>query len=80
MGHELGSIVDDVLLRMVDDLEAWNEFPWGEHIWRELYAAIRNVNSKHNIEHHKSMDKDPNFVPSYSLSGFLLCFKVSIFK
>ncbi|PWA65856.1 phospholipase-like, Aminotransferase-like mobile domain protein [Artemisia annua] len=64
MGRELGSIVDDVLLRMVDGLEAWNEFPWGEHIWRELYAAIRNVNSKHNIEHHKSMDKDPNFVPS----------------
>ncbi|PWA83997.1 phospholipase-like, Aminotransferase-like mobile domain protein [Artemisia annua] len=75
MGRELGSIVDDVLLRMVDDLEAWNEFPWGEHIWRVLYAAIKNVNSKHNIEHHKSMDKDPNFVPSYSLSGFLLCFK-----
>ncbi|PWA38014.1 phospholipase-like, Aminotransferase-like mobile domain protein [Artemisia annua] len=80
MGRELGSIVDDVLLRMVDDLEAWNEFPWGEHIWRELYAAIRNVNSKHNIEHHKSMDKDPNFVPSYSLSGFLLCFKIWILE
>ena len=80
MGRDLGSIVDDVLLRMVDDLEAWNEFPWGEHIWRELYAAIRNVNSKHNVEHHKALDKDPNFVPSYSLSGFLLCFKVITFS
>lgn len=76
MGRELGSIVDDVLLRMVDDLEAWNKFPWGEHIWRELYAAIRNVNSKHNVEHHKALDK----VPSYSLSGFLLSFKVSTFS
>ncbi|PWA75911.1 phospholipase-like, Aminotransferase-like mobile domain protein [Artemisia annua] len=80
MGRELGSIVDDVLLRMVDDLEAWNEFPWGEHIWRELYAAIRNVNSKHNVEHHKALDNDPNFVPSYSLSGFLLCFKIWILE
>nr|GEV18584.1 phospholipase-like protein [Tanacetum cinerariifolium] len=66
MGHELGYAVDDVFLRMVDNLEAWNFFPWGEHIWRELYTAIRNVNL--------------NFVSSYSLSGFVLCFKIWILK
>nr|GEU86836.1 nucleolar GTP-binding protein 1 [Tanacetum cinerariifolium] len=32
MGHALGSAIDDVFLRMVDNLEAWNDFPWGEHI------------------------------------------------
>ena len=63
MGRELGSVVDDVLLRLVDDIEAWNAFPWGEHIWRALYDAIRNVNSKHKDEHHKALEKDPNFVP-----------------
>ena len=80
MGRELGSVVEDVFLRMVDNLEAWNEFPWGEHIWRELYDAILNVNSKHKNAHHKSLEKNPTFVPSYSLSGFILCFKVSIFR
>nr|GEW90341.1 phospholipase-like, aminotransferase-like mobile domain protein [Tanacetum cinerariifolium] len=47
MGHELGSAVDDVFLRMVEDLDVWNDFPWGEHMWRELYGAIRNVNLNH---------------------------------
>ncbi|GJZ77977.1 hypothetical protein Tco_0642649 [Tanacetum coccineum] len=37
------SAVDDVFLRMVDNLEAWNDFPWGENICRELYTAIRNL-------------------------------------
>ncbi|GJY98852.1 RNA-directed DNA polymerase, eukaryota [Tanacetum coccineum] len=59
MGHDLGSTVDDVFLRMVEDLEDWNDFPWGEHMWRELYAAIRNVNSNHKQAHHKALeDKD----------------------
>nr|GEX39852.1 phospholipase-like, aminotransferase-like mobile domain protein [Tanacetum cinerariifolium] len=29
MGRELVSVVDDVLLRMVDNLDAWNTFSWG---------------------------------------------------
>ncbi|GJZ40875.1 putative reverse transcriptase domain-containing protein [Tanacetum coccineum] len=80
MGHDLGSAVDDVFLRMVEDLEDWNDFPWGEHMWRELYAAIRNVNSNHKQAHHKVLEINPNFVPTYSLSGFVLCFKIYILE
>ncbi|GJX73367.1 phospholipase-like, aminotransferase-like mobile domain protein [Tanacetum coccineum] len=29
MGRELVSMVNDVLLRLVDNLDAWNTFPWG---------------------------------------------------
>ncbi|GKA71538.1 hypothetical protein Tco_0777677 [Tanacetum coccineum] len=76
----LGSEVDDVFLRMVEDLEDWNDFPWGEHMWRELYAAIRNVNSNHKQAHHKPLEINPNFVPTYSLSGFVLCFKIWILE
>ncbi|GJR48965.1 phospholipase-like protein [Tanacetum coccineum] len=42
MGHEFG-IGDDVFLRMVEDLDVWNDFPWERHMWRELYGAIRNA-------------------------------------
>ncbi|GJT79008.1 hypothetical protein Tco_1045733 [Tanacetum coccineum] len=31
-GRELVSVVDDVFLRMVDNLDTWNSFPWTEHI------------------------------------------------
>nr|GEW48552.1 hypothetical protein [Tanacetum cinerariifolium] len=75
-GHELGYAIDDVFLRMVDNLEAWNVFPWGEHIWWDLYTAIRNVNSKNTDAHHKALGINLNFVMSCSLSGFVLCFKV----
>ncbi|GKE43746.1 hypothetical protein Tco_1471030, partial [Tanacetum coccineum] len=75
-----GYAIDDVFLRMVNNLEAWNVFPWGEHIWRELYTAIRNVNSKHKDAHHKALEINPNFVPSYSLSGFVLYFKIWILE
>nr|GEX89264.1 putative reverse transcriptase, RNA-dependent DNA polymerase [Tanacetum cinerariifolium] len=51
MGRELVSVVDDVFLRMVNNLDAWNSFPWG---------------------------KNPNHVPSYSLTGFLYAFKAPI--
>ncbi|GJZ59490.1 phospholipase-like, aminotransferase-like mobile domain protein [Tanacetum coccineum] len=80
MGHELGSAVDDVFLRMVEDLDVWNDFPWGEHMWRELYGAIRNVNLNHKQEHLKALEINPNFVTTYSLSGFLLAFKIWILE
>ncbi|GJT88395.1 hypothetical protein Tco_1070112 [Tanacetum coccineum] len=76
MGHELGYAADDVFLRMVEDLDVWNDFPWGEHMWRELYGAIRNVNLNHQQGHHKALEMNPNFVSAYSLSGFLLSFKI----
>ncbi|GJR47675.1 phospholipase-like, aminotransferase-like mobile domain protein [Tanacetum coccineum] len=80
MGHELGSAVDDVFLKMVEDLDVWNDFPWGEHMWRELYGAIRNVNLNHQQGHHKALEMNPNFVPTYSLSRFLLSFKIWILE
>ncbi|GJX65283.1 phospholipase-like, aminotransferase-like mobile domain protein [Tanacetum coccineum] len=80
MGRELVSVVDDVLLRMVDNIDAWNTFPWGEHIWRQLYDSIRNVSSKHKLEHLDGLRKNPNHVPSYSLSGFLFAFKIWIIE
>ncbi|GKB90909.1 phospholipase-like protein [Tanacetum coccineum] len=80
MGRELVSVVDDAFLRMVNYLDAWNSFPWGEHIWRQLYDSIRNVCSKHKLEHLDGLRKNPNHVPSYTLSGFLFAFKIWIIE
>ncbi|GKA61645.1 phospholipase-like, aminotransferase-like mobile domain protein [Tanacetum coccineum] len=80
IGRELVSVVDDIFLRMVDNLDAWNSFPWGEHIWRQLYDAIRNVSSKHKLEHLDGLRKNRNYVPSYLLSGFHFAFKIWIIE
>nr|GEV57976.1 phospholipase-like, aminotransferase-like mobile domain protein [Tanacetum cinerariifolium] len=78
--RELVSVVDDVFLRMVNNLDAWNLFPWGEHIWRQLYDSIRNVSSKHKHKHLAVLGKNPNHVSSYSLTGFLYAFKIWILE
>lgn len=79
MGWDLVDVVDDVFLRMVERLDCWNSFPWGEHIWRQLYDAIRNVAGNHKSEHITGLRKSSKYVPSYSLSGFLFAFKVCTF-
>ena len=80
MGRELISVLDDALVRMVDIIETWNNFPWGEHIWRMLYEVILNVNSFQSYASNKGVNMNPKFQPSYSLGGFILPFKVSNFQ
>ena len=77
MGRELISVVADPFVKMVDSLETWNDFPWGEHIWRMLYDVIYNVNSFQRRVFHNELNMNPKFQLSYSLGGFILPFKVS---
>nr|GEZ70541.1 hypothetical protein [Tanacetum cinerariifolium] len=69
--------VDDTLMRLVDSLESWNAFPWGEHIWMHLYDEIMNVVCNHKNEHLEGLHKSYNYVPTYTLSSFVWAFKES---
>ncbi|GJZ03960.1 phospholipase-like protein [Tanacetum coccineum] len=80
MGRLLTCPVDDTLFRLVESLEDWNCFPWGEHIWTHLYDQIQNVIEKHSDEHYFGMKRDRMYVPTYSLSGFVFAFQVWIFE
>ncbi|GKA80830.1 hypothetical protein Tco_0787522, partial [Tanacetum coccineum] len=42
MGFELRHVIENELLGLVDDLSAWNDFPWGEYMWIELHKRGRN--------------------------------------
>ncbi|GJY41464.1 hypothetical protein Tco_0428734, partial [Tanacetum coccineum] len=77
MGRLLVTEVDDTLMRLVDSLESWNAFPWGEHIWMHLYDEIMNVVSNIKSEHLEGLHKSPKYVPTYTLSGFVWAFKDS---
>lgn len=61
MGRELIFVVADPLVRMVDSIETWNDFPWGEHIWRMLYDVILNFNSFQRDAFHKGLNMNPKF-------------------
>ncbi|GKD53454.1 hypothetical protein Tco_1286841, partial [Tanacetum coccineum] len=75
MGRLLACPVDDSLFRLVENLEAWNVFPWGEHAWTQLYDSIKNVLVKHSDTHYLGLKKDHNYVPTYTLTGFVFAFQ-----
>nr|GEU34696.1 phospholipase-like protein [Tanacetum cinerariifolium] len=52
--------VDDTLFRLVENLEAWNSFPWGEHLCCHLYDEIKNLRQRHSDEHYYGLKKDRN--------------------
>ncbi|GKA40104.1 hypothetical protein Tco_0732697 [Tanacetum coccineum] len=77
MGRLLTCPMDDTLFRLVENLEDWNCFSWGEHIWTHLYNEIKNVIEKHSDEHYFGMKKDRMYVLTYTLSGFVFAFQVN---
>ncbi|GJV87442.1 phospholipase-like protein [Tanacetum coccineum] len=80
MGRLLTFNVDDTLFSLVENIEAWNSFPWGEHLWCHLYDEIKNLKERHGDEHYYGLFKDRNYVPTYTLSGFVFAFQIWIIE
>ncbi|GKB55169.1 phospholipase-like protein [Tanacetum coccineum] len=76
MGRLLTFNVDDTLFSLVENIEAWNSFPWGEHLWCHLYDEIKNLKERHGDEHYYGLFKDRNYVPTYTLSSFVSAFQI----
>nr|GEW83831.1 phospholipase-like protein [Tanacetum cinerariifolium] len=76
MGRLLTFNVDDTLFSLVENIEAWNSFPWGEHLWCHLYDEIKNLKERHDDEHYYGLFKDCNYVLTYTLSGFVFAFQL----
>ncbi|PWA60176.1 phospholipase-like protein [Artemisia annua] len=77
MGRLLTDHVENTLLRLVENLDEWNAYPWGEHIWRHLYNQLLNVVHKQKWTHLHGLNRVSNYIPSYTLSGFVWVFKTS---
>ncbi|GJV21378.1 hypothetical protein Tco_1370398 [Tanacetum coccineum] len=80
VGHLLTFHVDDTLFSLVENIEAWNSFPWGEHLWCHLYDEIKNLKERHGDEHYYGLFKDRNYVPTYTLFGFVFAFQGSSYQ
>ncbi|GJX61971.1 hypothetical protein Tco_0294871, partial [Tanacetum coccineum] len=52
----------------------------GEHLWCHLYDEIKNLKQRHSDEHYYGLKKDRNYVPTYTLSGFLFAFQIWILE
>ncbi|GKC15615.1 hypothetical protein Tco_1012397, partial [Tanacetum coccineum] len=49
MVRESKNYIADNLIELVDDLTAWDAYPWGEYFWRASYRKLVNVISRHEV-------------------------------
>ncbi|GJY07037.1 hypothetical protein Tco_0374091 [Tanacetum coccineum] len=80
MGKEKRNFLTKHIMWLVDDLDAWNAFPWGEYMWEKFYNRTVNVVSRHTEHHLAQLKKNPNFNATYNLYGFAWAFKIWILE
>jgi hypothetical protein len=75
MGVELRHVIQKELMVLVDDFDAWNNFPWAERIWKGFHNSVYNTISK-NREAHLTKIAD-GCKPQCTLNGFVFPLKVN---
>ena len=83
MGREGRFYIPDHLLIMVEDFSLWNEYPWGEYLWCQLYKRTVNVVPRHENtvkESKKPVKKSPKKEETFNLYGFIWALKVSFYS
>ncbi|XP_076920834.1 uncharacterized protein LOC143582070 [Bidens hawaiensis] len=76
MGGQSKLVLDPTLLQLVEDLDSWNSYPWGSHIWKVVYGQLHNALATRSARFAS--------IPTtrhrrYSLHGFIWAFKVLLF-
>ncbi|KAE8668654.1 hypothetical protein F3Y22_tig00112289pilonHSYRG00131 [Hibiscus syriacus] len=72
VGREARQPVPQELILLVEDLNAWNLFPWGSYIWKATWTKLSSA-----FDDSKSLRGDGS---KYTLSGFVWAFKIWIFE
>ncbi|GJU16711.1 phospholipase-like protein [Tanacetum coccineum] len=76
MGKEDRNCIPRHLVTLVEDFDAWNDYPWGEYMWAKFYERTVNIVYEHRQHHLDEKKKNPNYNATYNLYGFAWAFKV----
>ncbi|GJZ10100.1 phospholipase-like protein [Tanacetum coccineum] len=68
------------ILRLANDRDGWDNYPWGSHIWPTLYKQLKDANVKCWPALYATQPTDELDKKSYSLTGFLWAFKTWILE
>ncbi|GKE70746.1 hypothetical protein Tco_1528818 [Tanacetum coccineum] len=58
------------MLSLVDDLAAWNDFPWDEYYWEEFHNKVVNLIDIRQNNHIEYKKYNPDKLPTYTIHGF----------
>ncbi|GJS36191.1 phospholipase-like protein [Tanacetum coccineum] len=80
LGLEDRRRVPDWILRLENDRDGWDKYPWGSYIWPTLYSQLKDANvrrwpSLYDNEPRRDVDKK-----MYSIFGFTWAFKTWILE
>jgi hypothetical protein len=80
MGVQDEIAIPEGVIRLVEDLESWNSFPWGSYIWAHLHHCLSTALVKRQEElarrlAGKGAGKKES-VWRYNLGGFVYAFRV----
>nr|GEW82034.1 putative copia-type protein [Tanacetum cinerariifolium] len=80
MGKEDMNCIPRHLVTLVEDLDAWNDYPWGEYMWEKIYERTVNIVGEHRQHHLDEKKKNPNYNATNNLYGFAWAFKIWILE
>nr|GEW74099.1 phospholipase-like protein [Tanacetum cinerariifolium] len=76
-GQEDKKVARKSIMRLVEDLVAWDDFSWGEYYWEEFHKRALNLIDNHKDTHINFKKKNPSKLPTYSIYGFVWAFKAN---
>ncbi|GJZ15806.1 phospholipase-like protein [Tanacetum coccineum] len=75
LGEEPRHNVSEWCLRLVDDRDRWNLYPWGSYVWPTLYYSLRDSNVRRWPVFYATLVEEDDDKYKYTLHGFTWAFK-----
>ncbi|GJW05621.1 hypothetical protein Tco_1568044 [Tanacetum coccineum] len=76
LGLEDRRPVPNWILRLANDRDGWDEYPWGSYVWPTLYYNLRDANVKRWLPLYATESTNEDDKKTYSLLGFTWAFKM----
>nr|GEY26120.1 hypothetical protein [Tanacetum cinerariifolium] len=79
-GLEDRRAVPNWILRLTNDRDGWDDYPWGSYVWPTLYHQLRDENVKLWLPLYVTESTNKDDKKSYSIMGFTWAFKTWILE
>ncbi|GJQ96135.1 phospholipase-like protein [Tanacetum coccineum] len=80
LGLEDRRPVPNWILRLANDRDGWDDYPWGSYVWPTLYYNLKDANVKRWLPLYATESTNEDGKKSYSLLGFTWAFKTWILE
>nr|GEY69789.1 phospholipase-like protein [Tanacetum cinerariifolium] len=80
LGLEDRRAVPSWILRLTNDRDGWDDYPWGSYVWPTFYYQLRDANVKRWLPLYATEPTNEDDKKSYSICGFTWAFKTWILE